>query len=238
MDRNDPKVRENDPEPGKLSETGKNSLDQEQRGSGQVQKRIETIIKYLAVLVPAAAGLIGVLIQWGEYAERQERLAQFRVGPEVIRLADELNNPGKKNKRIAAAYQLSWFGRPAVFLLFKRLVIEEYPSVDKAIIMAIAQIARSDEGESSVSVFLVESTNDFLNLDHDEKSFEDLKDHLMALSDTLMALRASGDASLKDKELGEGLKAAQARIKSIEWLSDERKTELLEFVDTLVQNLG
>lgn len=212
------------------------------QSSGESQRWAKAAIKYIAIIVPLGVGLVGLLIQWNEYQDQRERLARFEVGSEVTQLATQLNDRSDEGQASLAAYQLAWFGRPAVFLLFEQLVTEDRLAVRTAIIMALADIGRSDKGPPSVVALLVESTDAFMSLalDSEEPAVTKIEQRLTALADAAAALRSDKDDGASNKEYLEDLSTARKRIESqpSQRLSDDDKKRLLDIVDRSLQKVS
>ena len=202
------------------------------------QRWASAAIKYLAIIVPLGVGLVGLLIQWNEYEDRRERLARFAVGPEVVQLATQLNSSNEHQQRLAA-YQLAWFGSPAVFLLFEELVTQQRPSVRYAIIMALADISRADSGPPSVMELLLESTNTFIRLvlDSEDTAVGRIERRLTALADVAAALRSDQQGSGSDNEYLDRARTIRMGIESQlnQRLSDNDKKRMFDIVDRIFQ---
>ncbi len=119
---------------------------------------------------------------------------------------------------------------------------EEQPSVRDAIIMALADIGRSDKGPPSVVALLVESTDAFVSLAFDSKDppVKKIERRLTALADVAAALRSDKDDGASNKEYLEGLSTARKRIESqpSQRLSDDDKKRLLDIVDRILQKVS
>ena len=202
---------------------------------GKWQSLAKATIKYLAIIVPVAVGLVGLIVQWNEFQDQRERLARFEVGPEVTKLAMQLNNSSDEGQRSLAAYQLAWFGRPAVFLLFERLVTEERPAVREAIIMALADIDRNNIGSTSVITILVESTTAFvgLALDSEQSAVSKIEQRLTTQAVVAAALRSDNDENATRKEYLKGLSTVQSLIESqpSQQMPNDDKNQLLAIVE-------
>ena len=173
----------------------------ENEKTGPRSRQIRTVVKYVSILVPVVVALLGVILNWREYVDQRERLARFEAGPEIIELAEKLNNPKNESERALAAHQLAWFGRPAVFLLFERLVNETRPKVRSAIVLAIDEIASDDNREPGIFDLLVKSTSDFVSfaLSNDEPMVFQMDNRLAALADVAATLQIGQDDSNIDE---------------------------------------
>ncbi len=210
-----------------------------EQSSGKWQWAKATI-KYLAIIIPLAVALGGLLIQWNQYEDQRERLAQFKVGPEVIELATQLNNTSDMNQQSLAAHQLAWFGRPAVFLLFEQLATQKRPTVRNAIVLALADIARSDKGKPSIMALLLQSTDAYVNLalsSGKDSELRRIEDRLTALAYVAAALQSDENDRTSSKEFLDFLRSVRKNIQSRPnlRLSTDKKKQLLDIVDHNLQ---
>ena len=208
----------------------------ENEKSGLRRRRFKAALKYLSIIVPLTVGLSGVLIQWSEHVAQSERLARFDVGPEIIKLASQLESDSESTRALAA-YQLAWFGRPVAFMLFERLVTVLSPNVRGAIVMALVEVARSDPRQPSVLSRLIASTYDFLGFALRSKGSMEtkLKARLNALADVAPALRATEEL---DRTYTSAVQRLQSTRKQImaqpsDRLSDSVKQELYALIDSI-----
>ncbi len=150
---------------------------------GKLDRLFSTPVRNLTGIVTLGAAVIAGFIQWNEYRDQRERLARFEVGEEVIKLATQLNDRTNSETQSLAAYELAWFGRPAALLLFEQLIFQERDNLQAAIIVALAEIARSDRETPGVPVLLAQSTQTYVNatLNDDATEFEGIEQHLKAL---------------------------------------------------------
>lgn len=202
--------------------------------------------KYFAIIVPLAVAVAAAWVQIGEYLDQRERLARFDVGQEIIGLVEQLRDSSNSEKQAVAAYELSWFGRPAVMLLFQQLAAENRPNVHAAIVVALAEIARGDTEEPSTVVQIARATEAYI-----VAMLEAPKAQIVAMEGYLRALAAAEAAIRGDDETVDPLYIAiLKRIKSkIENqsvdpsaerenpLTEEEKAQLLDVFDQEFTNL-
>lgn len=201
--------------------------------------RGERWLRYLGIIIPLGAALIVAFIQWSEYRDQRERLARFEVGEEVIKLATQLNDRSNSETQSLAAHELAWFGRPAALLLFEQLILQERNSLRVAIIVALAEIARTDRETPGVPVLLAQSTQTYVDatLDDDEPEIEGIEQHLAALVKVAAVIgNDDDDAASYRAILGTIREAIDSQ--PIARVSGEAKARLLGIIDRGLQPSG
>lgn len=207
----------------------------------------KSFLTYLGVITPLVLGGWAAIVQWREHEERLQRKARFDVGSEIVQISNQLSSASSRDARLLAAPQLAWFGRAAIYILFENLMVEESDTVRDAILLALADIAKSDHEEGVVMALLTESTATYatfvLRRKHSnnatlERNVPALKKRLSALSEVALALRAD-----RERRVSAGEKPSTQYLKrtdtALEGISDEierlpegpDKTFLLELID-------
>lgn len=169
--------------------------------SDEKHKTLNFIIKYLVTIVPIAVALGGLILQWSEYRSSNERIARYEVGSEVITLTRQLGDDTSEKQSVFSAHLMSWFGDPAIFLLFEQLAKENRPAVRSALVMSLMEIARSNRpkwprlhsflryfhlssDERSILLSLLEYTDGFVKY----AAVEGQKVHLKKIAPKLKAI--------------------------------------------------
>lgn len=202
-----------------------------QRRSGG--SRFSSSLKYLGIMVPLAAAVVGAVVEWGRFQDSRERLARFEVGSEVVDLVTRLDDSTDERGQVLAAHQLAWFGRPTAPLLFEQLVQEDSHSVRSAIAQALRRIAAEDDTSPSAVAEITDATVDFVvyACRRDTVMVRRIDDRLRALDDLVVATRSVQPIGSDERQR---LTDLRTTLEAATCIEPEDRTRMLAHLDRLI----